>query len=78
MKEQYQKLKSILDLRQEYENPRQEYENLRQEYEAQRFTHNLDANHNNVWKSNYKNNECKHPNNINYLMKHQAKSKGDI
>ena len=37
-------------LRQEYESLRQEYESLRQEYESLRFKHNLDENHNNVFK----------------------------
>ena len=34
----------------EYESLRQEYESLRQEYESLRFKHNLDKNHNNVFK----------------------------
>jgi len=40
------------DLRREYEDLRREYEDLRREYEDLRFTHNLDKNHNNVWRFN--------------------------
>jgi len=35
---------------------RREYEDLRREYEDLRYVHNLDANHNNVWKSKEHNN----------------------
>ena len=35
-----------------YELLRREYEDLRREYEDLRFTHNLDKNHNNVWRFN--------------------------
>ena len=38
-----------------------EYEDLRREYEDLRYTHNLDANHNNVWKSTGCNNGKQHP-----------------
>ena len=38
-----------------------EYEDLRREYEDLRYTHNLDANHNNVWKSTGRNNGKQHP-----------------
>jgi len=44
------------DLRREYEDLRREYEDLRREYEDLRYVHNLDANHNNVWKSKEHNN----------------------
>lgn len=44
---------------------RREYEDLRREYEDLRYTHNLDKNHNNVWKSAEKNDSklhiCKKP-----------------
>ena len=46
---------------QEYESLRQEYESLRQEYESLRYTHNLDTNHNNVWKSSEHNSGKQHP-----------------
>ena len=46
---------------QEYESLRQEYESLRQEYESLRYTHNLDTNHNNVWRSQERNNGKQHP-----------------
>ena len=39
----------------------QEYESLRQEYESLRYTHNLDTNHNNVWRSRERNNGKQHP-----------------
>jgi len=62
-KEQYEVLKTIIplrqeyeSLRQEYESLRQEYESLRQEYESLRYTHNLDKEHKNVWTSDYRNN----------------------
>ena len=45
----------------EYESLRQEYESLRQEYESLRYTHNLDTNHNNVWRSQERNNGKQHP-----------------
>ena len=37
------------------------YEDLLQEYENLRYTHNLDQNHNNVWRSNSQNNGKQHP-----------------
>jgi site-specific DNA-methyltransferase (adenine-specific) len=49
------------DLRREYEDLRREYEDLRREYEDLRYVHNLDANHNNVWKSAEHNNGKQHP-----------------
>ena len=50
------------ELRREYEELRQEYEELRQEYEELRFTHNLDANHKNIWYSDEPRNDGKlHP-----------------
>ena len=45
----------------EYEDLRREYEDLRREYEDLRYVHNLDANHNNVWKSTGRNNGKQHP-----------------
>jgi len=45
----------------EYEDLRREYESLRQEYESLRYTHNLDTNHNNVWRSRERNNSKQHP-----------------
>lgn len=38
-----------------------EYESLRQEYESLRYTHNLDTKHNNVWRSQERNNGKQHP-----------------
>lgn len=43
-----------------YEDLRNEYENLLKEYESLKFVHNLDKNHNNVWKTNERNNGKKH------------------
>jgi len=54
-------LKPYKVLKQEYESLRQEYESLRQEYESLRYTHNLDTNHNNVWRSQERNNGKQHP-----------------
>jgi site-specific DNA-methyltransferase (adenine-specific) len=53
--ETYKELTEKFNLREwhgfrEYESLRQEYESLRQEYESLRFKHNLDENHNNVFK----------------------------
>ena len=38
-----------------------EYESLRQEYESLRYVHNLDANHNNIWRSTERNSGKLHP-----------------
>jgi len=38
-----------------------EYEDLRREYEDLRYVHNLDTNHNNVWRSQERNNGKQHP-----------------
>jgi site-specific DNA-methyltransferase (adenine-specific) len=48
--DKWQGYKEYESLRQEYESLRQEYESLRQEYESLRYTHNLDENHNNIWR----------------------------
>lgn len=45
----------------EYESLREEYESLREEYENQRYTHNLDENHNNVWRYSTENKGENHP-----------------
>ena len=54
LKEQWELMKTFLPIKREYEDLRQEYEDLR-------YTHNLDKNHNNVWKSNHRNNGERHP-----------------
>ena len=64
--ETYQQLIDVFDIDEwegfrEYESLRQEYESLRQEYESLRYTHNLDTNHNNVWRSQERNNGKQHP-----------------
>ena len=60
----------------------QEYESLRREYESLRYTHNLDTNHNNVWRSQERNNGKQHPTQKpNDLMERIVKTssrKGDI
>lgn len=54
-KEQYEKLQTFLPL----EKP---YDELRNKYDELRYTHNLDGNHNNIWKSVDKRNTGKlHP-----------------
>jgi DNA modification methylase len=61
--ETYDKLTDLFNLR-EWDGYR-EYEDLRREYEDLRYTHNLDANHNNVWHSSEHNDgsvhACKKP-----------------
>lgn len=57
--ETYQQLIDVFDI-DEWEGFR-EYESLRQEYESLRYTHNLDTNHNNVWRSQGRNNGKQHP-----------------
>lgn len=57
--ETYQQLIDVFDI-DEWEGFR-EYESLRQEYESLRYTHNLDTNHNNVWRSQERNNGKQHP-----------------
>ena len=66
---------------QEYESLRQEYESLRQEYESLRFKHNLDENHNNVFKfkrdkgKNY--HSCQKPINILSRLIRCSSNEGD-
>lgn len=48
-------------LREEYESLREEYEPLREEYESLRPVHNLDKNHNNIWRSSIRNSGKLHP-----------------
>jgi DNA modification methylase len=61
----YKKLQSTGRWKKPYEDLRREYEDLRREYEDLRYTHNLDANHNNVWHSSEHNDgsvhACKKP-----------------
>ena len=64
--ETYQQLVDVFNIDKwegfrEYESLRREYESLRQEYESLRYTHNLDTNHNNVWRSQKRNNGKQHP-----------------
>ena len=57
--ETYARLEELFNLR-SWSGYR-EYEDLRREYEDLRYVHNLDANHNNVWKSAERNNGKQHP-----------------
>ena len=71
------------DLRQEYEDLRQEYEDLRQEYESLRYIHNLDDNHNNIWKSKAKRNNgklhvCEKPIDILERIIKTSSNEGDL
>ena len=45
----------------EYESLRVEYESLRVEYESLRYKHNIDKNHNNIWRFNSTNDGQYHP-----------------
>ena len=58
-KETYQELKEVFQI--DKWIGFREYESLRQEYESLRYIHNLDENHNNVWKSKERNNGKLHP-----------------
>ena len=67
----------------EYKDLRQEYENLRQEYESLRYTHNLDTNHNNIWKSKAKRNDgklhaCEKPVDILERIIKTSSNEGDV
>jgi len=58
-RETYQQLIDVFNI-DKWEGFR-EYESLRQEYESLRYTHNLDTNHNNVWRSQERNKGKQHP-----------------
>ena len=67
----------------EYEDLRQEYESLRQEYESLRYIHNLDTNHNNIWKSKAKRNSgklhaCEKPVDILERIIKTSSNEGDV
>ena len=87
-KETYEELKKIPLLKnsfevREYESLRQEYESLRQEYESLRYIHNLDTNHNNIWKSKAKRNSgklhaCEKPVDILERIIKTSSNEGDV
>ena len=81
-KEQFKKLKSFLPIKQEYEELKQEYEELRQKYEPYRYTHNLDADHKNIWTSNIRNSgklhPCEKPQDILERIIKTSSNEGDI
>ena len=59
------------------------YESLRQEYESLRYTHNLDTNHNNIWKSKAKRNSgklhaCEKPVDILERIIRTSSNEGDV
>ena len=67
----------------EYKDLRQEYEDLRQEYENLRYTHNLDTNHNNIWRSKAKRNSgklhaCEKPVDILERIIKTSSNEGDV
>ena len=67
----------------EYEDLRKEYESLRQEYESLRYIHNLDTNHNNIWKSKAKRNNgklhaCEKPVDILERIIRTSSNEGDV
>lgn len=59
--DKWEKFRTYEDLKNEYLELRQQYEGLRQGYESQRYTHNLDERHNNIWKSKEHNTSKYHP-----------------
>ena len=67
----------------EYEDSRKEYEDLRKEYESLRYIHNLDTNHNNIWKSKAKRNNgklhaCEKPVDILERIIRTSSNEGDV
>ena len=67
----------------EYEDLRKEYEDLRKEYESLRYIHNLDTNHNNIWKSKAKRNNgklhaCEKPVDILERIIRTSSNEGDV
>jgi site-specific DNA-methyltransferase (adenine-specific) len=50
LKEQWELMKTFLPISKEYEELRFEYEAIREQFSSERFTHNLDENHNNIWR----------------------------
>ena len=67
----------------EYEDLRKEYEDLRKEYESLRYIHNLDTNHNNIWKSKAKRNSgklhaCEKPVDILERIIRTSSNEGDV
>ena len=60
-----------------------EYEDLRKEYESLRYIHNLDTNHNNIWKSKAKRNSgklhaCEKPVDILERIIRTSSNEGDV
>ena len=80
-KETYEELKKIPLLKNSFEV--REYESLRQEYESLRYIHNLDTNHNNIWKSKAKRNSgklhaCEKPVDILERIIRTSSNEGDV
>lgn len=79
----YNILNKVLDFDRTYEDLKQEYESLRQEYESLRYVHNLDADHNNIWKSKAKRNSgklhaCEKPIDILERIIKTSSNEGDL
>ena len=82
-KETYDKFKVLNICQKPYEDLRKEYESLRQEYESLRYIHNLDTNHNNIWKSKAKRNNgklhaCEKPVDILERIIRTSSNEGDV
>ena len=80
-KETYEELKKIPLLNNSFEV--RESESLRQEYESLRYIHNLDTNHNNIWKSKAKRNSgklhaCEKPVDILERIIRTSSNEGDV
>lgn len=75
LKDQWELMKSFLPINVEYEE-------LREEYEALLYTHNLDKNHNNVWRYNTENkgkyHACQKPLSIIERIIKTSSNEGDI
>ena len=81
--EKYELLQKTGICKKPYEDLRKEYESLRQEYESLRYVHNLDTNHNNIWKSKAKRNSgklhaCEKPVDILERIIRTSSNEGDV
>lgn len=57
----YKKYRLYEDIKKEYSQLTEQYKGLVEGYESQRYIHNLDKEHNNIWTSKYKNKGKLHP-----------------
>ena len=76
------KAEPVMITKEHYNILRKEYEDLRKEYEDLRFTHTLDKNHNNIWRSNTinsgENHICEKPQDLLSRIINCSSNKGDI